>query len=205
MDVGNEGQDETGLEEGIQDLLEDFFGDVLPEEAVEEAVHVKARRLAREWEIKDTCNEMLYEGAKVSKIRTLLALMNLQSIYGWSDASITALFELLHKLLPLGNQSLEGMQRKFYLQLGLITIAYMLVQMIVYYFVGIWHSLRFAQNVVQVAIDTIRQMLPSKILRHFPLIPRMRHMFQCKGIVELMTWHANNASMDGQCCMEAHR
>ena len=106
MDVVNNEvhDDETGLEEGIQDLLEDFFGEMLPEEAVEEAGHVKACRIAREREIKDTCNEMLYEGAKVSRIRTLLALMNLQSIYGWSDASVTALFELLHKLLPSGNR-----------------------------------------------------------------------------------------------------
>ena len=40
--------------------------------------------------------------------------------------------------------------------------------------------------------------IPQKVLRHFPLIPRIKHMFRCKGIADLMSWHALNRSTDGK-------
>ena len=40
--------------------------------------------------------------------------------------------------------------------------------------------------------------IPHKVLRHFPLVPRMKHMFRCKGIANLMSWHASNKSIDGR-------
>ena len=35
-----------------------------------------------------------------------------------------------------------------------------------------------------------------KVLRHFPLIPRLKHMFQTPVIFELMVWHSKNRSID---------
>ena len=35
----------------------------------------------------------LYEGAKISVLRASLAMLNLQSIFGWSDTSVLALFK----------------------------------------------------------------------------------------------------------------
>ena len=46
------------------------------------------KRQERESEIKEQCNKLLFEGAKVSKLRVLLGLLNLQTIYGWSDVSV---------------------------------------------------------------------------------------------------------------------
>ena len=34
----------------------------------------------------------LYNGAKISVLRASLAMLNLQSIFGWSDASVSELF-----------------------------------------------------------------------------------------------------------------
>lgn len=39
--------------------------------------------------------------------------------------------------------------------------------------------------------------VPEKVLRHFPLIPRIQHMFRCKTIAGLMSWHSQNRSKDG--------
>ena len=39
----------------------------------------------------------------MSKLRVLLGLLNLQTIYGWSNFSVVALFQLLHKILLEGN------------------------------------------------------------------------------------------------------
>ena len=105
-------EEEEKEEEGLQDMLQDFFGDILSskeqmQEGDDEDAHA-SRRQECEKEIRERCNEMLYDGAKVSKLRTMLGLLNLQSIYGWSDASDTALFQLLKQILPYGNCMLES-------------------------------------------------------------------------------------------------
>ena len=61
------------------------------------------KRQECEFQIKEQCIKLLYKGEKVSKLCALLGLINLQTIYGWSDVSVTALFQLLHKILPEGN------------------------------------------------------------------------------------------------------
>ena len=40
--------------------------------------------------------------------------------------------------------------------------------------------------------------VPNKVLRHFPLIPRLRRMFSTPHMAALMTWHSNNTSKDGK-------
>ncbi|KAL3699461.1 hypothetical protein R1sor_017483 [Riccia sorocarpa] len=43
-----------------------------------------------------------------------------------------------------------------------------------------------------------RSQVPAKILRHFPVIPRMKRMFRVKTIAELMRWSSENKSTDGK-------
>ena len=85
------------MEEGIADMLHDFLFDDLPYEEASVLDKEAKNRHKRETEIKEQCNKMLYEGAKVSKVQVLLSLLNLQTIYGWLDVSVLALFQLLQK------------------------------------------------------------------------------------------------------------
>ena len=43
--------------------------------------------------------------------------------------------------------------------------------------------------------------IPNKVLRHFLLIPQIKHMFRCKEIASLMSWHAKNQSIDNTMCV----
>ncbi|MCO5558940.1 hypothetical protein L7F22_012531 [Adiantum nelumboides] len=45
--------------------------------------------------------------------------------------------------------------------------------------------------------DTQGTEVSAKVLRHFPLIPRIKSMFRSKSIVSLMSWHQNTRSKDG--------
>ena len=38
--------------------------------------------------------------------------------------------------------------------------------------------------------------VPSKVLRHMPIIPRLQRIFRCKSLAQLMDWHAKNRSKD---------
>jgi len=37
-----------------------------------------------------------------------------------------------------------------------------------------------------------------KVVRHFPLVPRLLRMYRIVGTSKLMTWHSQNRSMDGK-------
>ena len=39
--------------------------------------------------------------------------------------------------------------------------------------------------------------VPCKVVSHFPIIPRICHMFCCKSIASKMSWHKKGCSMDG--------
>ena len=109
------------LEEGILDMLHDFFCDELPHEERGVVDKEAKNKQERESEIKEQCNKMLYEGEKVSKVLVLLSLLNLQTIYGWSDISVLTLFQLLHKILLEENCMPESHQvaKKMLTMLGL--------------------------------------------------------------------------------------
>lgn len=40
--------------------------------------------------------------------------------------------------------------------------------------------------------------VPIKVLRHFPLVPRLKRMFSTPQLASLMTWHGDNMSSDGR-------
>ena len=83
-------------------MLNDFFCDVLPSNDLGDVDQGNKRR-EQENDIKQKCNEMLYEGENVSTLWALLGLLNPQSFFCWSDASVTTLFQLLKQILPKNN------------------------------------------------------------------------------------------------------
>ncbi len=43
-----------------------------------------------------------------------------------------------------------------------------------------------------------RSLVPQKVVRHFPLIPRLLRMYRSRHTSEMMIWHARNKSIDGK-------
>ncbi|MCO5601580.1 hypothetical protein L7F22_055703 [Adiantum nelumboides] len=60
----------SGFEEGIEDMLNDFFCDILSVEDVFANEKAKKRQECED-EIKEQCSKLLYEGARVSRLRVL--------------------------------------------------------------------------------------------------------------------------------------
>ncbi|RYA73316.1 hypothetical protein DD595_25115 [Enterobacter cloacae complex sp. 4DZ3-17B2] len=46
-------------------------------------------------------------------------------------------------------------------------------------------------------VDLHGTKIPQKVLRHFPLLPRIKHFFECKSMAALASWHEENKSSDG--------
>jgi hypothetical protein len=45
-------------------------------------------------------------------------------------------------------------------------------------------------------VDGLRD-IPRKVLRHFPLIPRLVRKYRFKSLAKNLTWHKDGASFDG--------
>lgn len=46
--------------------------------------------------------------------------------------------------------------------------------------------------------DSMTGRVPRKVLRHFPLAPRLGMLFGCPDLAKLQTWHAQNRSHEGK-------
>ncbi|XP_026398955.1 uncharacterized protein LOC113294792 [Papaver somniferum] len=47
-------------------------------------------------------------------------------------------------------------------------------------------------------IDKPQNKIPAKVLRYFPIVPRLRRLFQSAALPEQLIWHATNKSKDGK-------
>ncbi|XP_026420318.1 uncharacterized protein LOC113316323 [Papaver somniferum] len=47
-------------------------------------------------------------------------------------------------------------------------------------------------------IDKPQKKIPVKVLRYFPIVPRLRRLFQSAALAEQLIWHATNKSKDGK-------
>lgn len=166
-----------------------------------------APSIRQEEELSDEDNMMrklastpLYEGATMSKLRACLSLLDLQATYGWSDASVSSLMKLLQKMLPNPN-TMSNSRRDAKQMLAMVGMDYNSIHAcandcILYR--GEYVNLTSCPRCQKARYrqDLQGQNVPIKVLRHFPLIKRICHMFKCKSISQMMTWHAENYSTD---------
>ena len=152
--------------------------------------------------LNDECRTPLFCGSNLSRLDSTLMFMNVCRTHKVSNACITELLHLLSKvILPTPNSmpTSEGIATDMVSKLGL------------------WYD----------AIDACRNgcvlyrreyadldtcpmceagrfkrvglsMVPNKVLRHFPLVPRLKRMFSTPELASLMTWHGENKSRDGK-------
>ena len=135
----------------------------------------------------------LFAGATTSRLVSTLLLLNCFAVFGVSNAFADELLQLLHILLPSDNYLPRSHYeaRKYVVKLGL---SYNNIHACRNGCCLFRKELQDAQscpkcNVPRYKSESSR--IPCKILRHFPLIPRLKRMYRCKRLAELKKWHAN--------------
>ncbi len=141
-----------------------------------------------------------YEGCFTSMLSTMLLLLNLNIVHNVSNIFMDELFSLLKKeLLPKNNK----MPSTFY-------EAYKLIKS----FGLIYDSIHACVNGCALFRRTLKHVhvcpkcdsnryvdglgdVRRKVLKHFPLIPRLIQMYRCKSLTKLLTWQKDGASFDG--------
>ena len=149
----------------------------------------------------------LYEGcSKYSKLSSIMELYNLKTKHGWSDTSFNDLLELIEDMLPENNVLLTSMYlvnkflRKFnlnYTQIHacvndccLFTKENADAQLCPKCQTPRWKENEHTKEIITGQA--------AKVLRYFPIIPRLQRMFRIEKTAKNLRWHSSNKSTDGK-------
>ena len=150
--------------------------------------------------LKDESSTPLYVGSNLSRLDTTLMFLNVCRTHKVSNACMNELLHLLSKvILPTPNSmpTSEGVATAMLNRIGLKhNVIHACRNGCVLYrneFNGmdacpVCHACRFKR----VGMSSV----PVKVLRHFPLGPRLRRMFSTPELAALMTWHGSIMSTD---------
>ena len=141
----------------------------------------------------------LYEGARTTRLVAVLLLLNCFTVFGVSNACADEILKLVSELLPAGNNlpksHYEG--KKF---LRLLGLSYDSIHACRNGCCLFRKSLADALNCPkcgQMRYTSENNKRPAKVLRHFPLIPRLKRMFRCARLGHLLKWHGTRKGLQG--------
>jgi hypothetical protein len=140
----------------------------------------------------------LYSGAKSSTLAAIILLLNLCTIHGVSNCFVDELFSILHghilpedNSLPRNHYAAKTLTRK----LGLAYNTIHACQSGCVLFRGEHANETKCPKCDKPRYkDQERKKFPVKILRHFPIIPRLQRMYRSPIISQLLLWHSENRS-----------
>lgn len=159
----------------------------------------------------------LYPGCKnATKVSFIVELFQIKCMYGLSNASLEAILKLFGKVLPDRHcipDSLDKVQRVIR-DLGLDYVKIHACQNDCVLFFDKYANLETCpickesrwkvvdktsdNNCSAVGATSVKKRLPVKILRYFPLIPRLQRMYMSKQMSKDMQWHKNELVNDGK-------
>ncbi|RHN45055.1 hypothetical protein MtrunA17_Chr7g0226101 [Medicago truncatula] len=157
--------------------------------------------------------EMLYPNCKkYSKLSFMVHLFHLKCLNGWSDKSFSMLLDLLRDALPEGNilpNSYYETKMISGLGLGYEKIhacpndcilyrdKYVNDQVCPKCGTSRWKTTNEDVQANGMETSDKRKNLPTKILRWFPLKPRLQRLFMSSEVAESMRWHHKGRLNDG--------
>ena len=152
--------------------------------------------------LNDECRTPLFCGSNLSRLDNTLLFMNVCRTHKVSNACITELLHLFSKvILPLPNSlpTSECIATSMVSRLGL---KYEAIDACRNGCVLFRHEYAELETCPKCEAGRYKRMglsrVPMKVLRHFPLVPRLKRMFSTPQLASLMTWHGDNISIDGK-------
>ncbi|XP_024199808.1 uncharacterized protein LOC112203009 [Rosa chinensis] len=196
-DVQDMLHDAFGMYEGEDDLLEPAEtteGPSLPNGPTPDA--------QRFYQLLEKADAELYPGAGKKMFDFLIKLYQIKALNSWSDVSFTQLLELLKAYLPPG----ETLPASFYLTKKFIKslgLTYQKIDACPNDCMLYWKE--YASNTVCHVCGTSRykentsptKKVPAKVLRYFPLGPRLQRLYMSRHTSEFMVWHSEKRPRDG--------
>ncbi|CAI0444874.1 unnamed protein product, partial [Linum tenue] len=212
-------QDSTSTQElnedhMLEDTLDDMDGllnDIYGRRGEEEDFGMDTEEVAEEpnqdaaafYRLLQEAKEKLYPNCEYTKLSTIVKLLHLKSIHKWTNKSFDDLLDILRVLIPDGKVNLPesfSSARKYISELGLGYEKYDVCEKSCTLYWGP-HKDATSCPVCKLpryaSIDSKGKGKPHKVLRYFPLKPRLQRLFMSSKTASEMRWHKEGRSDDG--------
>lgn len=149
--------------------------------------------------ILDDAQKPLYEGCEdFTKISAMCNLFNLKSKHGASDKFFNELLPLIQSMLPPGNEMMKSTYeaKKVMRDLGSgYEKIHVCINDCILYRKNYKDAVKCptcgeSRWKVDDITQEVHEKIPAKVLWYFPIIPRLKRLFQSKRIVEYLLWHS---------------
>ncbi|XXG46959.1 hypothetical protein AAC387_Pa02g1683 [Persea americana] len=205
------------LDEDVPDEVDDMhrmlrsaFGIQDPESSSQEPEEEPNAEAVKFYKLVEDADQELYPGCKnFTKLAFVVRLYHIKCLNGWSDKSFTMLLELLKEAFP----ERETLPKSFYetkkvigeLDLGYNKIDACPNDCMLYWketakdsACSVRGTSRWKANDDCASPSCSKERkIPAKIVRHFPLKPRLQWLFMSDRTASLMRWHAEGRTNDG--------
>lgn len=196
-------------DDGVQENLDNYQVENATEPIVDNDKFDELDKLLKE------CDDELYPGCKnFSKITFILRLYHLKCLNGWSAKSFDMLLELLKEALPEGaklpSQYYETKKIINKLGLGYEKIHACPNDCMLFYgdsnekldYCSVCNASRWSEvdnhGAYRNEDALVTRKKPCKVLRYFPLKPRLHRLFGSSKTSLSMRWHADGRKKDGK-------
>jgi hypothetical protein len=206
-DVSTEYDDHLDPFHDIQQHLFDTFdvGDQLrkgtphSEASEDEGLQDVCPNLEQFEELMSQATKPLYEGLNVSLISATIVLINMAVIHGVSNAYMDELLKYLGivllpkgNLLPMSHREAKKVIQKLGLNYEIIDCC---PSSCVLYKKEM-ESLSQCPNCEKSRFIPGSETIPARVMRYFPLLPRLLRMFRSTEIAELLQYHFDNPNLE---------
>ncbi|CAK8561709.1 unnamed protein product [Lathyrus sativus] len=209
MDLDGDTDNETSSHDDIDGLLFETFKDVVEGGGVHEGLNEDAKKF---YKLVDDANQELYPGCeKFSSLSFTIRIYLLKCLHGWSNASFTALLELLKEAMldlniPASFNKTESMIKDLGLDYKKIDACPNNCMLFwkdhgkddSCHICGASRWIEYPEVANDLEESIKAHKVVAKVLRHFPLIPRLKRLFMCSKTADALRWHADHHSRDGK-------
>ncbi|XP_020250999.1 uncharacterized protein LOC109828405 [Asparagus officinalis] len=158
----------------------------------------------------------LYDGCtEYSRLSFILELMRIKTLSGMADKYFQMLLNLLRKVIPDGENSIPEKCYDANKIVGALGLDYNKIDAypndcVLYYKdnekleecpkCGVSRWRKNARTSTRKSDELVNQQkkIPAKVLRHFPLVPRLQRLYMTKNIAKDMRWHKERRVDDGK-------
>jgi hypothetical protein len=209
MEIDEGVQDKEDPRDDIDGLLYDTFRHVAEGEGRNKGPNEDAKKF---YKLINEAKQELYPGCEnFSTLSFVIRLYLLKCLHGWSNASFNGLLELLKEAMP--NLNIPESFNKTKAMIRDLGLDYKKIHACPNDCMLYWKEhendetcstckasrwKEFTQVDSEFEDPKYDHKVPAKVLRHFPLIPRLQRLFMCSKTAEPMRWHDEGRSKDGK-------
>jgi len=194
------------LEDPIDDPLEDPIDDPLEDPIADNQMNDSVFDPYDETFVKrlEEAEEELWPDCSLTKLSCILRLYQMKCLHQWTDKSFEDLLNFLQIAIPNGKNTIPKSMYEAKTVVRDLGLSYnkihacrndCLLYRKEYALLDscpICKTSRWSDETRQT-----KRKIPVKVLRHFPLIPRLKRLFLCHQMSEDMMWHHSKRTRDG--------